>query len=83
MTDSTEAWAAAVRAMAQHAVIAGLVRTHPDREALQRAVEQFAEAHRTMLLKSSATDEHLELFEHSLHRLLGTPLPPSTTPEQR
>ena len=69
-TDS-DAWALTARTMAQHAVIAALVRTHPNRDALTSIAQQFAEAHRAMLLASpNATDEHLEIFERSLRRLL-------------
>lgn len=80
MTDrpaSEDLQATAIRAMAQHVVIAALVRTHPDPQLLRDFVEQFAEAHRAILLASTWPDAQREIFEHALDRLVGTLPPPS------
>ena len=82
MSSDDEHWATAVRAMAQNAVIAGLVRTHPDREALIQAIAPFAEAHRASLLNSPAADRQLDAFDRALDRLLGIDPPHRATPIQ-
>jgi len=69
----------AIRAMAQHAVLAALVRLHPEPQALSNLVDQFAEAHRAILLATDWPDGSLELFEHALGRLVNTLPPPTST----
>jgi hypothetical protein len=65
----------ATRAMAQHAVVAALVRLHPEPQKLRDLVEQFAEAHRAHLLASDWTDVQVQQFDRSLAVLTNT-LPP-------
>ena len=74
-----DARAAAVRAMAQQAVIAGLVRLHPEPQKLRDLIDEFAEANRAILLASPFPDEQLEKFEKALRQLLHTLPPPSPT----
>ena len=69
--------ATALRAMAQNAVVAALVRLHPEPQKLRDLVEQFAEAHRASLLASDWTDEQVQKFDHALDRLVNTLPPPS------
>ena len=76
-TADDDAKATAIRAMAQHAVVAALVRLHPEPQRLRDLVEQFAEAHRAILLASDWTDEQVQRFDHALDRLVNTLPPPS------
>jgi hypothetical protein len=69
MNENNDSISTAIRALAQHAVIAGLVRTHPDREHLLTVIEPFAEATRAMLLGSNWTDEQVHLFDNPPRRL--------------
>jgi len=74
-----DARAAAIRAMAQQAVIAALVRLHPEPQQLSDLVDQFAEAHRAILLATDWPDGSLEIFERALRQLVNTLPPPSAT----
>ena len=76
-TEDDDAKATAIRAMAQHAVIAALVRLHPEPQKLRDLVEQFAEAHRSTLLASNWTDEQVQRFDRVLGVLVNTLPPPS------
>ena len=69
----------AIRAMAQHAVIAALVRLHPEPQKLRDLVEQFAEAHRAALLASDWPDAQVQLFDQALGVLVNTLPPPAAT----
>lgn len=82
MTDTVDdphrdARASAVRAMAQQAVLASLVRLHPEPQKLRNLVEQFAEPYRASLGASLFPDEHLDQFERALRQLVNTLPPPS------
>lgn len=70
--------ATTIRVMAQHAVVAALVRLHPEPQRLSDLVEQFAEAHRSTLLASNWTDEQVQRFDRVLGVLVNTLPPPST-----
>lgn len=69
--------ATTIRAMAQHATIAALVRLHPEPQKLRDLIEQFAEAHRATLLASNWTDEQVQRFDKSLGVLVSTLPAPS------
>lgn len=71
--------ATTARAMAQHAVVAALIRSHHEPQKLRDLVEQFAEAHRATLLASSWTDEQVQRFDRALDVLVNTLPPPSAT----
>ena len=64
--------ATAIRAMAQHAVIAALIRLHPEPQKLRDLVEQFAETHRAILLGSDWTDTQVQRFDEALSVLVNT-----------
>ena len=74
-----DAISTATRAMAQHAVVAALVRLHPEPQKLRDLIEQFAEAHRAQLLATDWSDAQVQQFDKSLAVLTNTLPPPSAT----
>lgn len=77
MSDSDDIISTTSRVMAQHAVVAALVRLHPEPQALRNLIEQFAETHRSTLLATDWTDAQIEVFDRALRVLTNTLPPPS------
>lgn len=75
-TEDDDAKATTIRALAQHAVIAALVRTHPNPQTLSNLVEQFAESTRANLLTTDWSDAQVQRFDQALSVLVNTLPPP-------
>ena len=75
-TEDDDAKATAIRALAQHAVIAALVRTHANPQTLSNLVEQFAESTRANLRATDWSDAQVQRFDQALSVLVNTLPPP-------